>query len=76
MKKTTSPKARVRNDELAAEYRFDYSRAKPNRFAAQMGADTIAVVLAPDVATVFPSSEAVNSALRSIMAGRSRQPKR
>jgi hypothetical protein len=61
---------------MAAEYRFDYSKAKPNRFAAQMGADTIAVVLAPDVATVFQSAEAVNAALRSVMTSRPRQPKR
>ena len=58
------------------EYRFDYSQAKPNRFAVQMGADTIAVVLAPDVATVFQSSEAVNAALRAVVAARPRQPKR
>ena len=77
MKKTLSrSKPRARNDELAKEYRFDYSKAKPNRFAAQMGADTIAVVLAPDVATVFQSSEAVNAALRSVIAARPRQPKR
>ena len=77
MKKTLS-RNRPRNptSELAAEYRFDYSKAKPNRFAAQMGTDTIAVVLAPDVATVFQSSEAVNAALRSVMAARPRQPKR
>jgi hypothetical protein len=77
MKKTVSrSKARSRGDDLAAEYRFDYSKAKPNRFAAQMGADTIAVVLAPDVATVFQSAEAVNAALRSVMAARPRQAKR
>ncbi len=61
---------------MAKEYRFDYSKAKPNRFAAQMGADTIAVVLAPDVATVFKSAESVNAALRSVIAARPRQPKR
>jgi hypothetical protein len=75
MKKTSSrSKPRVRNDELAKEYRFDYSKAKPNRFAAQMGKDTIAVVLAPDVATVFQSAESVNAALRSVIAAG--QPKR
>jgi hypothetical protein len=68
MKKTSSRSKPKPNDELAKEYRFDYSKAKPNRFAAQMGKDTIAVVLAPDVATVFQSSESVNSALRSVIA--------
>ena len=75
MKKTSSRKKprtrpRTRGDELAKEYRFDYSKAKPNRFAAQMGKDTIAVVLAPDVATVFQSSKSVNAALRSVIAAR------
>lgn len=36
-------------DEMKAEYRFDYSTARPNRFAEHMGADSIAVVLDPDV---------------------------
>ncbi len=31
------------DDELRAEYRFDYSPARPNRFAVQMGADEEAV---------------------------------
>ena len=53
---------------MREEYRFDYSKAKPNRFAAQMSAGVIAVVLDPDVAAVFQSSEAVNSLLRSVIS--------
>ncbi len=32
------------DDELRAEYRFDYSTARPNRFAELMAADEEAVV--------------------------------
>jgi hypothetical protein len=31
------------DDELRAEYRFDYSTARPNRFAEHMSADEEAV---------------------------------
>jgi hypothetical protein len=53
---------------MRREYRFDYTKAKPNRFAARMGAETIAVVLDPDVAAVFKSSKSVNALLRSVIA--------
>jgi len=53
---------------MKAEYRFDYSKSKPNRFASQIGPDTIAVVLEPDVAKVFHSSDTVNAFLRSAIA--------
>jgi len=55
------------NDEMLAEYSFDYSKAKPNRFAKQSQAITT-VTLDPDVAKVFTTSEAVNQALRAILA--------
>ena len=35
MKKTLTRKLRV-DQEMASEYRFDYSKAKPNRFAEKM----------------------------------------
>ena len=38
--------------------------AMPNRFAARLSEETIVVVLDPDVAAVFYTSEAVNQALR------------
>ncbi len=53
--------------DLKAEYRFDYSNAKPNRFAGRLGAQPVVVALAPDVAEVFKDGDAVNAALRSIM---------
>ena len=53
-------------DDVLSEYAFDYSKAKPNRFAAvETG---ITVVLDADVAAVFKTSEVVNKALRAILA--------
>ena len=53
---------------MRAEYAFDYSRAKPNRFAARMGGDVVTVVLDPDVASVFGSSTKMNALLRSVIS--------
>jgi hypothetical protein len=53
---------------MRREYRFDYKKAKPNRFAAQMGPGMITIVLDPDVAAVFTSSESVNILLRSVIS--------
>ena len=69
MKKTLGRKKRlVKEEGLRPEYRFDYSKSKPNRFASQMSEGTVAIVLEPDVAAVFKSSEAVNALLRSIIS--------
>lgn len=54
-------------DELRAHYKFDYSRAKSNRFASRLGEEAIAVVLDPDVAAVFSTSEEANQALRVLI---------
>jgi len=63
MKKTP---AKV-SDDLQPEYKFDYSKAKPNRFAGRM-ADRIVVILDPDVAEVFTTPDAVNAALRALIS--------
>lgn len=57
-------------DRVRDEYEFDYSRARPNRFAARMDRPVVAVVLEADVASVFNSSAKVNAQLRSIPAAR------
>ncbi|MCL4820683.1 MAG: hypothetical protein KJ067_16195 [Vicinamibacteria bacterium] len=59
--------AKTAKDDLRPEYRFDYSKSKPNRFAPGSKSDlTVAVVLDPDVAAVFTDSQAVNEALRTV----------
>jgi hypothetical protein len=53
--------------ELREHYDFDYTKAKPNRFAEKFNGETVVVVLDPDVASAFPTAEAVNEALRLVM---------
>ncbi len=55
------------SDELRDEYHFDYSRAKPNRFAAAMKKGGRLVVLDPEVAAAFQESGAVNAVLRALL---------
>ena len=54
-------------DELRPEYHFDYSKARPNPYAARLKGRAVAVVLDPDVAQAFPTSESVNTVLRSAL---------
>ncbi|MBD1845566.1 hypothetical protein H6F89_19560 [Cyanobacteria bacterium FACHB-63] len=67
--KTTSPDDSLpENDELAAEYQFDYQKAKPNLFAEQnSNRKRTIVVLDEDVSEVFTTPEAVNKALRALI---------
>jgi hypothetical protein len=60
------PTSEVR--EMRPEYRFDYTQARPNRFASRMGRETVTVVLDPDVAAVFKTADSVNELLRSVIA--------
>jgi hypothetical protein len=54
--------------EMKAEYRFDYSKSKPNRFVSQLRRGAVAVVLDPDVAKVFKDPKRVNAFLRAAIA--------
>jgi hypothetical protein len=66
-KKSTSKTGRKTGDELRAEYDFDYRKARPNRFAGRAAKNQIAVVLEPDIARVFNTSESVNRVLRALI---------
>jgi hypothetical protein len=55
-------------DDLRPEYDFDFTKAKPNPYAARLKGRTVAVVLEPDVAEAFPNSKAVNAQLRAVVA--------
>ena len=52
---------------MLPEYRFDYSKAGPNRFAARVKPVSRVVVLDPDVAEVFSTPESVNTVLRALI---------
>lgn len=56
------------SDDLRPEYDFDYSKAKPNPYAARLKGRIVTVVLDPDVARAFPTSESVNRTLRAAIA--------
>ncbi len=76
MKKAPSRQTRRGKTEMRPEYSFDYRKARPNRFAGKFRAGAVAVVLEPDVASVFESSDTVNALLRSVIAAMPRRPKR
>ena len=67
MKKPNDTGSTGRGDGLNSEYRFDYSKARPNRFAGRPQSTPVFVELAPDVAKIFKNGAAVNAVLRSIM---------
>jgi hypothetical protein len=68
MSKTPSDYPQNPEDELLSEYRFDYNKAKPNRFAARNTTQNLTVVvLDEDVAQVFTTPESVNKVLRALI---------
>ena len=74
MKKTrTAKKPGNHDEELLPEYRFDYSKARPNRFAARINPGSRLVLIDPDVAEVFATPESVNAMLRALIGAMPRQ---
>lgn len=68
MSKTPFEESYNSDDELLAEYHFDYKKAKPNRFAARDSEQLLrVVVLDEDVAQVFKTPESVNRVLRALI---------
>ena len=64
MKSNKIEAGRAEKDEILSEY--DFSRARPNKYAARYKAGSAVVVLEPDVAAVFPNAGEVNAALRAL----------
>jgi hypothetical protein len=62
--------------DLAPEYRFDYTKSRPNRFARQIAKNAVVVILDPDVAAVFRDPKRVNSLLRATIAALKRRGSR
>ena len=58
--------APVPADEILPEY--DFSRARPNKYARRFAGGRNIIVLDPDVARRFPDSATVNRALRALVA--------
>jgi hypothetical protein len=62
----------AKQNDMSAEYNFDYSKAVRGKYYRRILKEgTNVVVLEPDVAKAFPTSDAVNDALRVVLeAGR------
>jgi hypothetical protein len=58
------PKSR-RDPDMLDEY--DFSKGVRGKYAQRYAEGTNVVVLAPDVAAVFPNAESVNEALRALV---------
>lgn len=54
-------------DELRPEYDFDFTKAVRGKYHTQLFQNSNVVILDPDIAAVFHSSEAVNQALRAML---------
>jgi 2-keto-4-pentenoate hydratase len=54
------------SDDMLPEYRFDYRKARPNRFTAEVVEGSLIVVLEPEIARVFRTQETVKEILRAI----------
>lgn len=67
-KKRREPSSRYAVGDLAREYRFDYSKSKPNRFARRIARNAVVVVLDADVAAFFRDPKTVNAFLRATIA--------
>jgi hypothetical protein len=77
MKKTSTPKSSEKSRaDMQPEYNFDYTKAKPNRFAGRMVKDRLVVLLDPEVSKVFTDSESVNAVLRALITALPKSPKR
>lgn len=76
MKKTQTDKKHKARGEMRDEYRFDYSKSKPNRFAARATEGRTVVVLDPDIAEVFTTPESVNNVLRALITTMPRDQRR
>ncbi|MEM4382415.1 MAG: hypothetical protein QXX19_09330 [Candidatus Caldarchaeum sp.] len=57
--------SKARSEEMLREY--DFSKGVRGKYAKRYAEGTNLVILEPDVARVFPNSEAVNNALRMLI---------
>ncbi len=67
MKTAKKPASKTKkSDDLASHYDFDYSKAKPNRFAG-LHKDQMIVLLDKEFTRIFKSPDEVTNALRSLI---------
>jgi hypothetical protein len=62
------PKRQTEQDDMRPEYKFDYATAVRGKYYNRLLKEgSNIVILEPDVAKAFRSSQAVNDALRSLL---------
>jgi len=77
MKKTRSDKKAKRSAPgLRREYRLDYRKARPNRFASRYQEGSRVITLDPDIARTFTTAESVNAVLRALLETMPKSSKR
>jgi len=54
--------------DLHPEYRFDYRKSKPNRFAGEAVKGGFVVLVEEDIAEVFQTPESIKNVLRALIA--------
>lgn len=70
-------KAKAQSDELRPEYKLsDFNKLERGKYYKRVRESSNVVVLDPEVAAVFPNSDAVNEALHSLMEVGSRVSRR
>lgn len=69
-------KRRSEKEDMQPEYDFDYTKAKPNRFAGRIAKDRMVGLLDSEVSKVFTDAESVNAALRQLITTLPKNTKR
>jgi len=67
---------KAKGDDMLPHYEFDYSKAKPNRFAGKSREGRLIVIIDEDVAKVFSTPESVNKVLRAVVSSLPHSSKR
>ena len=63
----TSKTPENKPEDMLPEYKSDYKKARPNRFARRISQERVVVMLDADVSQVFTTPEAVNTVLRALV---------
>ena len=61
--------------DMRPEYKFDYAKARLNRFAGRTKRNGLVVVVDPDIAKVFTTPESVKKVLRALITTMRHTPK-
>lgn len=65
---------RERQDDMLQEY--DFSKGVRGKYGKRYAAGSNVIVLSPDIAKVFPTSESVNEALRTLVRVGRKKPRK